>query len=98
VSVLTSIGYGFAALAIAGIVTGRIKRHSISGLIGAEFGAFAVNDIHIGDHLWALVDTAACAWFAYQWWTGGGDDDTKRRLRDWGRKFTGVRRTAPSAA
>lgn len=97
-SVLTSIGYGFAALAIAGIVTGRIKRHSISGLIGAEFAAFAVNDIYLGDHLWALVDTAACAFFAYQWWTGGGDDDTKRRLRRWARRFEGVRRTAPGAA
>jgi hypothetical protein len=37
----------------------------------------------------------ALALSLWSWWNAGGGDGTKRRLRSWGRKFRGVRRTAP---
>jgi hypothetical protein len=50
---------------------------------------------------WTLVgylNAASTALHAWAWWHGGGGDGTRRRLKKWGRRFQGVRRTAPTTA
>ncbi|MGW1961757.1 hypothetical protein ACWCPD_15945 [Streptomyces sp. NPDC001935] len=97
-SVLVAVGSAFAVLAVAGRLTGRLSSHQFYALTAAELGLYAISDIRRGDYLMALWNSAGCAYLAWHWWNGGGGDDTKRRLREWGRKFQGTRRTAPSAA
>ena len=95
---LESGGTACAVFAVAGQFTHRIKQHHANGLFAIEFALFAIDDLRTHDPLWALLETAACAFFAWQWWNGGGGDDTKRRLRRLARKFSPVRRTAPAGA
>lgn len=98
---MNALGYsGLACLVVgaAGIAGGQLRTHHFCGWVAAEFGFFAVDDLRRHNYLWALIDAAGSAYFAWHWWNGGGGNDTKRRLREWGRKFQGVRRTAPSAA
>lgn len=49
-------------------------------------------------HFWTGVSAATTAAYAWLWWNGGGGDNTKRRFREFKRKFSGVRRTAPNMA
>lgn len=54
--------------------------------------------------IWARMPRLACvtavwaAFFVFLWWINGGGDDTKRRLREFMKKFQAVRRTAPATA
>ncbi|MFF2094804.1 hypothetical protein [Streptomyces sp. NPDC058202] len=98
---MNALGYsGLACLVVgaAGLASGNLRTHHFSGFVGAEFGFFALDDLRHHSYSWALIEAAACAFFAWHWWNDGGDDDTKRRLRKWARRFQATRRTAPSAA
>jgi hypothetical protein len=97
-NLLESTGTACAIFAVAGQFTHRLRPHHIHGLFAVEFALFAIDDLRDRDSLWALCETAACAYFAWRWWHGGGGDDMKRRLRRWARRFTPVRRTAPAGA
>lgn len=71
------------------------KAAGIQSVASAFWGAEAI----WSGHTWnASVYAALFSWLVWTWWMGGGGDDTKRRLRQWGRAFKGVRRTAPAGA
>ncbi|MEU1071869.1 MULTISPECIES: hypothetical protein [unclassified Streptomyces] len=94
---LTMIGAAFAVCAVAGFLTGSLRAHHVDGVLALCNIAYWIDSTLDGDQLWAAVDATCVAWFGWRWWNGGGGDDTKRRFREWRRRFTAVRRTAPQA-
>lgn len=55
-----------------------------------------ISDILDHDRAMSVWNTLWGAYYLYTWWNGGGGDKTKKRLKKWARKFSPVRRTAPS--
>ncbi|MEL3944836.1 hypothetical protein [Streptomyces sp. LNU-CPARS28] len=96
--VLSALGAGLSVIGIIGLFTTVLANHHACGIIAVANALYAVENIREGDHLWAVFDTAVCAYFAWCWWHGGGGDGTRRRLRSWARRFRGVRRTAPAGS
>jgi hypothetical protein len=96
--VLVFTGWGFLIPAVAGFATGRLSRVHSTGLLVIANTLFGVGNAMSGESLWVCVNAAAAALSAWSWWNSGGGDGTKRRLKQWGRRFQGVRRTAPSHA
>lgn len=61
----------------------------------AAFGVLLVGAVAADEQLAASIAAVFIAAEIWKWWNGGGGDDTRRRLSKWGRRFRGVRRTAP---
>ncbi|MFJ8153899.1 hypothetical protein [Streptomyces sp. NPDC094468] len=97
-SVLSALGLGLLASASAARFANRIRHHQMFGLSAIAFVLWGLDDLRHAHPITTLYDAAAAAAFAHMWWHGGGGDSTRRRLRQLRRRFTGVRRTAPSAA
>lgn len=96
--VLSAIGLGLTAVAIAGVFTRRLHPHQGDGLMAIAFVLWGLADLRTGHSLSALLDAAGCAYYAHRWWHGGGGDSTRRRLRQLRRHFQAIRRTAPTTA
>ena len=94
---LALAGNAFLLCGFVAWATGRMCTHQRNGMFALAYPWFWISNMIEHNHLWAVLDAAFFAWFAWSWWNGGGGDDTKRRLRKWARKFQGVRRTAPAA-
>jgi Flp pilus assembly protein TadB len=77
---------------------GRISPRRHYALMMCAWLAWGVRDVHGGQLGGAVVDAVFFTLYAWWWWKNGGGDDTKRRLREFGRAFSPVRRTAPSPA
>ena len=97
-SALTLAGSAFVVCGTVAWIAGRIRLYQRDGMFTLSYPCYWIKDVMHHDQLWAVIDAACFAWFAWSWWNGGGGDDTKRRLRRWVRKFEGVRRTAPVGA
>jgi hypothetical protein len=95
---LTAMALAILVGALAGLLTKRIPLHRVCGLLGVSNGLISIQSIREGHVLVALLHGAVCAGCFYAWWHGGGGDDTRRKLRQFRRRFEGVRRTAPTAA
>lgn len=75
------------------IIGRRQWMHAFCSVGGVCLYLQAVNQRDpLGQVLGALYTTFQI----WAWWNGGGGNNTKRRLRRWARKFSPVRRTAPS--
>jgi hypothetical protein len=70
--------------------------HRACGWFASSNFCYVVEDIMAHERGWAIWNTLWGAWYLYIWWNGGGGDKTKKRLKKLARKFTPVRRTAPS--
>ncbi|MGW2861886.1 hypothetical protein [Streptomyces sp. NPDC001205] len=92
------IGMSFVVCGLAGELTGRLARYQSDGMFALSYVPYEIDNFRSGHSVWAVIDAALFAFFAYRWWTGGGGDDTKRRLRSLRTRFTPSRRTAPQAA
>lgn len=68
-------------------------RYGFFTVAGVCLYLMAVNEHDPLGQVLAAVYTTFQVW---AWWNGGGGNNTKRRLRRWARKFSPVRRTAPS--
>jgi hypothetical protein len=97
-TILTYTAIALVLCAVAGALTRRLAmRHLYAFLTGAAI-VWGVRGAREGDTAATVIDAALAAFYAWRWWKNGGGDDTKRRLRSLGRRFSPVRRTAPSAA
>ena len=88
---LTAMAIGLAAF------FRRWGARCVNGWMAIANGANAAFNALTGDRAMACFASAVCAYAAWLWWKSGGGDGTKRRLKSWVRKFSGVRRTAPVA-
>ncbi|CQR59235.1 hypothetical protein [Streptomyces leeuwenhoekii] len=82
--------------ALLAAMFGRITRTQSSGIVAIGCIPSIVAFVLDGTTSSASVFAALGAINAWIWWQGGGGDGTRRRLKSWGRRFQGVRRTAPS--
>lgn len=92
----SAAGAALILVAVAGVLTHRVVTGTADGLSALGFALIAVG--RIGDAPGsAVLNSALAAYFAYRWWNGqDGDDGPRRRLRRYLRRFTAVRRAAPS--
>lgn len=97
-SVLSAIGLGLTAVAIAGVLARRLRPHQGDALMAIAFVLWGLDDFRTGHPVFALIDAAGCAFYAHGWWHGGGGDGPRRRLRQLRRRFRAIRRTAPTTA
>ena len=77
-------------------MSGRLTTRQYAGWMSI---AYALAGVLCFINRWtdvACMAAACTARFVWLWWSSGGGDDTKHRLKSWGRRFQGVRRTAPS--
>ncbi|MGV2914664.1 hypothetical protein [Streptomyces alfalfae] len=81
-----------------GLLLGRIRETPAYGMCAAGCLIVVVADAIGGPTPLTSVWAAGAAYHGWQWWNSGGGDDTKRRMKRWGRRFQGVRRTAPQGA
>ncbi|MFE9559087.1 hypothetical protein ACFYMW_39100 [Streptomyces sp. NPDC006692] len=95
---LLRIAVALALCAVTGALAGRLAQRPFYALLALAALIMAIRSIHRGNPPSAAVDAALTAYYAWRWWKSGGGDDTKRRLRGLARRFTPVRRTAPSTA
>lgn len=95
---LAAAGCSLLAVSLAAYATGRISQHALNGLLTVCNSLNLASAVLRNDRITGGIVAGALALSAWLWWHGGGGDGTKRRLRSWGRKFTGVRRTAPAGA
>ncbi|MDI9836230.1 hypothetical protein [Streptomyces sp. KAU_LT] len=88
---------GLACVGASFLCTARDRPHGyawvVAGLLLHLVGAVAE-----GLRFLAAADAAVLALSLWSWWNNGGGDGTRRRLRQWARRFQGVRRTAPASA
>jgi ABC-type dipeptide/oligopeptide/nickel transport system permease component len=80
------------------VLSNRITAKRYSGWMAILNAASGVMASVSGWTTALYLNAAFAAWHAWVWWHSGGGDDTKRRLKSLGRRFQGVRRTAPSHA
>jgi hypothetical protein len=95
--ILTITGAALCVVAFATQLTGRLAGHRALGLVALGNLATAIDALRAHDQVVVAVNGGVAAMAAWAWWKGGGGDGTKRRLRELGRRFQGVRRTAPMA-
>jgi hypothetical protein len=93
----------FATLAImAGALLARALRRisetTTYGVMALSQVVSCLGGFVAGNTVAASISGAGAGYLAWQWRNGGGGDGTRRRLRKWGRRFRGVRRTAPAGA
>jgi ABC-type dipeptide/oligopeptide/nickel transport system permease component len=91
-------GWGFLLPALVGVSSGRLSNTHFNGWAVIANVLFGISSALNGMPFFVCFHAAVAAWSAWIWWNGGGGDGTRRRLRSWGRRFQGVRRTAPSHA
>ena len=96
--VLLSIGAALNCIGGAGTLMRSLTPARASALCCVGAFLAMVGAVLDGSTWLSLFWAAASAFHGWLWWNGGGGDDTKRRLRRWGRRFQGVRRTAPQGA
>jgi hypothetical protein len=97
-AVLSAAAVSLVAFALAGVVFSFLSAKQVNLACGISQGAMFIGNIAHHRTLAADFNAAAVAVFIWLWWNNGGGDDTKRRLRQLGAAFRGVRRTAPSPA
>lgn len=95
---LTVTGCSLFAAGFAAHAMGRLGKHALNGLFVAANSFNLVASVLMHNRVTGGICAGSLALSAWVWWNGGGGDATKRRLRKWARKFTGVRRTAPAGA
>jgi hypothetical protein len=79
-------------------LSGRISHKTATGWMAVLATGAGIGSAIAGWTSNVYLHAVGAAWMAWLWWHGGGGDDTKRRLKSWGRRFEGVRRTAPAGA
>lgn len=98
ISAMSWVGIAITGYGVVGLVLKPVRNRRDCGLI-ALGNAMALPSATLHhDITGSAIDTAAVIWFGWLWWKSGGGDDTKKRLRELGKKFEGQRRTAPQAA
>lgn len=97
-SILGSISLACNTIALASILTGRLKPTTWYALLATAAAFNTLDAINTNAPVWAAADAALTAYWIHRWWNNGGGDGTRRRLRDLRRRFEGVRRTAPQGA
>lgn len=95
---LSSTGCALALCGLTGQLTHRIRTHHAHGLMAVSYLLYLTAALLQHHHTRAVFWAAGLAWFTWLWWHNGGSDGTRRRLREWRRRFEGVRRTAPATA
>jgi hypothetical protein len=95
---ITFLTAGWLALIAFAVLLGRTSRNTTWALVAAANACFFAGNLAIGNKISSAVTAATLALSLWHWWNSGGGDGTKRRLRDWKRRFEGVRRTAPVTA
>lgn len=92
-----SASVGVLVLAVVAACTGRVRYAAFSGMCAIATGLASYASIMVGSLPSAVLNGAMAAMGLYQWWHGGGGDGTRRLLREFRRRFVGIRRTAPQA-
>ena len=90
-------GAGLLGSALVAHLTGRMNHRTFSAVSAIGAGLVSYSAVLREHSTGAVLNGAVAAMHAYWWWHGGGGDGTRRRLRQWRRRFVGVRRTAPQA-
>ncbi|MFK0172622.1 hypothetical protein ACIQU5_27880 [Streptomyces sp. NPDC090306] len=93
-----AVWFAVLGLAMGGLATGRLSQRQYLAGMAAATAIGAVVCVITHDTTWASVNSGSFAVIIWLWWQSGGGDDTKRRLRPLARRFSPVRRTAPSAS
>ncbi|MFK0172621.1 hypothetical protein ACIQU5_27875 [Streptomyces sp. NPDC090306] len=93
---LGDLGTVLAACCPIGVILGRLRAHQAWGTLALAWLLSWLQDVADGRRAVSYVDAALVAWCAWRWWKGGGGDNTRLRLRRLARRFTPVRRTAPT--
>ncbi|MET9819616.1 hypothetical protein [Streptomyces sp. NPDC006355] len=94
----TVLSSASVALIVTALTAHFVGRRGLGlGLTAGSAGLAVLSAVITdGSRIFAALNTAIFIWTVWHWWNGGGGDNTRRRLRRLARRFTGVRRTAPT--
>ncbi|GAB2331778.1 hypothetical protein [Streptomyces variabilis] len=95
---ITFLTIGALTLIASFALISRTSHKTTSARLIAATSCFLIANTTGGHTSGSILSAAALALALWHWWNGGGGDGTKRRLRNWRRRFEGVRRTAPVTA